>query len=158
MKKIKKKEKIVPDFFAFESEVKKASERFLKSIPKKLIKRKKSLIYIKTPNLVLVKKNSEPICCLLSATYALAKIGIFKIPNYKYNKILKKEFYGNFQITILPIKYFNEEEYNTKQLIKVSQYKSCLNKMLWVCYTNRKIPTNQELKRIIYGSFLGLNM
>jgi hypothetical protein len=145
---IKKEVGIAPDFFAFESEIQNAAEKFRKEIPSDLLEKKRGNLYVKAPYPIIIKKGTKDICCFLSAAYALAKLGHFKVPVYNLHKTNKK-FYADLQITILSKKYFKEEENKTKHLIKFSKDKNSLKDMSWVWYSNKKIPKIEELEDYI---------
>ena len=128
-----KKHGVDVDFIGYESKLGSVSDQLIKEIPLSEIK----MEHFHKPEkevLVLEEGNSKTglreefkfmyrhTCAMLSATWSLCRLGIYKIPEDAIHNITGKAFEANKLITILPSKYKPVED-KVIEIIKATKFR-----------------------------------
>ncbi|MDD4333052.1 MAG: hypothetical protein PHT51_02970 [Patescibacteria group bacterium] len=131
-----KKHGIVVDFIGYESKLGIIADKILKELPKSMLK----LEHFHKPEkeILMLKENNKKIglkedfafmyrhtCALLSCSWSLCRLGIFKIPKDAIRNLSNANFDAKRIITILPEKYRVVED-KIIEIIKSSKYKKAV--------------------------------
>lgn len=131
-----KKHGIEVDFVGYESKLGDISNQLIQELPKSMLKlehfhkpEKEVLIFEEDNKKIGLKEEFKfayrHTCALLSASWSLCRLGIYKIPSEAINNLNKKTFEAKRIITILPEKYRPVED-KVLEIITATRFKKSI--------------------------------
>ena len=131
-----KKERVMPDFIAFERDLVDIAPNILNALPRGRKVLKNDRLYLDAwHRKILLKNHGKYSCALLIACWILARLGEFTVPLIRLGE---KEFKAKEVMTLLPQKYL-DVELKAIEILKSTKYRRHVDRINHLFFSSDRL-------------------